>query len=461
MTLADARHIFCIGIGGIGISGLAKIFFAQGKKVSGVDAARSEITDELESMGISVVTNGTPNAFPPDADFVVYSEAVPFPHPLRRLIRERDIPEFSGSQTLAWLTKNKFTIAVAGTNGKSTTTAMLGLMLTAAGKDPTIFVGSRIKMLPMKNVRLGIGDLFVLEADEYQEKFLAYHPNVVVITNVEADHMETYRGFQHLLETFDKLLAKVKHDGFAVMNKDDAGCQKLHASGNAITYTIGSGAQFCAASVRTVGQKQIFEIIGPQNESYGEFTLHIPGAFNVSNALAAAACAFSLGVDAETVRKTLAEFGGLWRRFEVLGTLGNASSAPIVISDYGHHPTAIRKTVAAAREFYPGSRIVLAYQPHQRHRTRALFDDFVNVLPSADLVMVSDIYDVEGRDDETKTISSKDLVSAIGKSHVAYTGDLASTEAAVRAVARPGDVILVMGAGTIDEIARKLVIGNS
>ncbi len=460
MSPGEARHIYCIGIGGIGISGLAKIFFAQGKKVSGVDAVRSEITDELAFMGMQIKIGEADAVIPPFVDLLIYSEAVPFPHPLRRAARDRDIPELSGAEALAWLSRNKYTIAVAGTNGKSTTTALLGLILADAGRDPTIFIGSRTQLLPMQNVRLGMSDLLVLEADEYQEKLLHYRPHIALITNLELDHLDTYRDLQHLSETFDNFLGKIHRDGFCFINKDDSGSQKLHPHGNVITYSTKQDANYRAVNLRSTNQKQIFRILGEGGIDLGEFSLQIPGRFNVANALGAAAVAFTLGAKPDSVRATLAAFPGLWRRFEQVGTIGANPDAPRVISDYGHHPTAVAKTIAAAREFFPGNRIVLVYQPHQVHRTRALFADFVKTLPTADLVLVSDIYDVAGRDDQFMPVSSKQLVDAIAKPHVRYAGDLAATEAMTRSLVRPGDVIIIMGAGTIDKIARHLCLSS-
>ncbi len=448
-----AKHIHFVGVGGIGVSGLAKLMQARGASVSGSDDAESLLTREVAALGIPVAIGHQAANVPAACDLLVYSEAVPGEAPERAEAARRGIRSLSAAEFLGEYTAVLRTIAISGTNGKSTTTAMLGLILERAGLDPTVIVGSKVPNFSLGNVRVGKSDLVVLEADEYRAKYLNYSPSMIVLTNIEEDHLDFYSGLPEITETFDKYLTHLKPGGKVVMNADDlVSTHELHPTTPPLTYGIAHEADFRAVHPAVSPGGQRFEVHFKE-ANLGEFKLKVPAKFNIENALAAIAAATELGVPVETIRAALADFSGIWRRFEVVGECAGAT----IVSDYGHHPTALRLTVAAAREFYPHRRIVLVFQPHQHNRTLKLFDDFVAALHTPDLAVVSDIYHVAGRE-EISDISSQDLVATAGRpNEVVFGGSLEETEAMLKKMMKPGDVVIVMGAGDVDRIARDLV----
>lgn len=456
MKLRIAENIHCIGAGGIGLSALAKYLVAQGKKVTGSDLDETPITAELSALGVEM-GYGQAGPLPAGTDLVIYSEAAQFENPERVTAREKGLTEMSYAEALGAISKDKRTIAISGSNGKSTTTSMIGLILEAAGLDPTVIVGSRVPGFPLGNIRIGTSDWLVVEADDYHAHLLHLRPEVIVLTNIEEEHLDYFADLAHITRTFQAFIDTLPDDGTLVVNADDqVSFDDLKLPPNAITYGIDEPADNVARGLTVAEGAQRFGLFHGETKT-GEIELKVPGKFNVSNALAAIACAQALGIPFETIAETLGNFHGIWRRFERVGAWEGAE----VVSDYGHHPTAIRGTIAAAREFYPDRRLVLVYQPHQRHRTRALFTDFVASFDGADLVILSDIYDVAGREDAGETVSSAELASAISSRtespRLILGGDLRHTEDVVKANAAKGDIIVVMGAGNIDSIARNLV----
>src|SRR3989338_6050557 len=493
--LTQVQKIHCIGIGGIGMSAVAEFFRAQGKEVTGYDDA---LTPTPLPEGEGRVRE--------DADLVIYSDAVPEDHSQRVEARRRGIPELSYAQALGEISHGYRTIVVTGTHGKSTTTAMLGLMLEAAVFDPFVIVGSKVPGWEYGNLRLPSSTsyplhttYFIVEGDDYRDHFLELQPYAVVVTNIEYDHPDYFRDLEHTVESFQKLCEKVPEDGFVITNADDAGCVKLSTQ---------KQHSNILKNVRML-------LYGRGSEIFGKLNLQVPGEFNRYNATAAATCALELGVPRDVVERVAHEFRGIWRRFEIVGTFRNPSQPPsprfageagltlrggesvnvpplkvrggrgsyesrdniLIISDYGHHPTAIRETMKAAREFYSSRRLVLVYQPHQHSRTKYLFQDFVKVLKdAADLVIVSEIYAVQGRMEE-QDVSSQMIVDKIrnpslsdkGAHHsvtrseirnVIYGGNLEQTKQMVLEHVKPNDVIIFMGAGDIDQTARELCMKN-
>lgn len=464
MTIRDATTIHIIGIGGIGVSAVAKLLFHEGKEVSGSDIAGGESAEECKELGMFVMMGHHAENIPPECDLVIYSDAVPPENPERRGAEARGIPQMSYAEALGELSRRKRTIAVSGTNGKSTTTAMLGLMLEAAGFDPTVIVGSKVKSFPYGNLRVGAGEWLVVEGDEHRAHMLHLHPEMIVLTNVEEDHLDYYRDLAHIKDTFDEYIRKLSLEGALVWNADDPSSTDIAeraSPARSISYALEASADYMARRITVAAGKQEFDLLRTvaHEELLGRASLQIPGRFNVANALAAASAALALGIPLETVAKTLAGFSGIWRRFEHLGERDGA----IIISDYAHHPTSVRGTIAAAREFYPGRRIVAVFQPHQRNRTKKLFEDFVRAFAGADAVVISDIYEVPGREElEDRDISSRDLVAAIQKERrkpeeVIYSGGLEETKSLVRKLLAPNTLALIMGAGDIYTIARKLL----
>ncbi|MFA5133846.1 MAG: UDP-N-acetylmuramate--L-alanine ligase [Patescibacteria group bacterium] len=458
------KKIHFAGAGGIGISALAKWAILNGVKVSGSDVSQSEITDELVRMGAKIFIGQDKNNVPEDAELLIYSDAVPKNNPERAL----DLPQKSYFEMLGEISRVKKTIAVSGTNGKSTTTAMLGKILIDAGYDPTVIVGSKIKDFKYGNFHPGEGEWFVVEACEHNAHMLNLAPEYIVLTNIESDHLDFYKNLENILRHFSEYVSRIPQSGFLIYNADDANTAKLSTIGSPtsdsrrITYGAGT-ADFRFEDRFIDNGKQSFKVFTEKNLEV-EITLNVPGLFNVYNAMAAASCAFSLGVPFDKIAKSLAEFSGLWRRFE---RVGEYKGAP-VISDYGHHPTAIAGTILAAREFYPEHRVVLAFEPHQHHRTKALFADFVRSFDDAEVVILSEIYKVEGRVEEShKDISSKKLAEAIVKywesgeddkreRQMIYCENLDETEQALRKAVKKKDVVVIMGAGDVDGVARRL-----
>jgi UDP-N-acetylmuramate--alanine ligase len=442
----DLSRVHFVGIGGIGMSAVAKWMLHKEIKVTGSDMHASAITHDLALRGAKFFSGHSVENLSEDVQLLVYSPAVPEDNIERALARERGVRELSYPELLGEISKTFSTIVVTGTNGKSTTTAMLGLILEAAGYDPTVLVGSLVPGFKDGNLRMGKGRFFVVEGCEYKANMLHLEPEMIVLTNIEEDHLDFYRDLAHIQETFQSFVDKLKGQGMIVVNGDDEASKALNIM-RPITY--GADGAYKLISRRTEPGRQIVE------SNHGELELQIPGAFNAHNALAALAAAMELGVPFETCARALKEFAGTWRRFERVGTWHGAD----IISDYAHHPTGVRETLKAAREFFPHRRILLCFQPHQHNRTKELFDGFVEALRGADGLVVTEIYDVAGRNEDSD-VSGNDLVEAIHKidaaKDVRYAKDFASAKSELRDMVKPGDVLIVMGAGDVDEVAREL-----
>lgn len=479
------KKVHCIGIGGIGVSAVAKLLQSQGKIVSGSDLYASDITRELETLRIPILLNHKKGNIHDDVDLVIYSPAVNENNPERQRAKELGISQFSYPEFLGELSKRKNTIAISGTNGKSTTTALCGLILEGGGLDPTVIVGSKILLgdrvpkLPLSrsptsngtlgilspwkgNLRVGESDLFVVEACEHQANMLHLDPNVIILTNLEKDHLDYYKDLNHIIDSFQEFVQKLPPDGVLVLNIDDKNLQKLKPRSNVVTYGIENKADVMAKNIVIKPGKQQFDLVIRsdliRDSDPLRISLKIPGIFNIYNVLAAAAAALYLGVDLGSVKKVVEEFPGIWRRFEKVGQYKGV----IIISDYAHHPTAIYGTIQAAREFYPDKRVVVVFQPHLHSRTQKLFHEFVQSFSNSEVTIISEIYDVAGREEgRDQDVSSYDLVTAIkekypGKS-VIYTKDLKQTKELIKDVVQSNDLILIMGAGDIDNVARELV----
>lgn len=453
--------VHVIGAGGIGVSAVVRLLKQRGKVVTGSDGATSETTRELVAAGIPVAIGARAENVPAACDLVLYSTAVPVNNVERVVANTHGIRQMSYPEFLGEFTKSMRTVAVSGTNGKSTTTAMLALMLQSSGADPTVIVGSKVPTFPEKNLRIGGSDLFVMEACEHQAHFLLYTPSVIVLTNIEEDHLDYYRDLAHIRETFQTYVEKLPADGLLVVNADDhVSTHEIVAKCRVVTYGIEHDAEVMAKDIRVVDGAQRFRVVH-RGEDLGEFVLHVPGRFNVMNALAAATAAFELGASVASVRETLAAFTGIWRRFERVGERDGA----IIISDYGHHPTAIAGTLAAARDFYECRRVVLAFQPHHHNRTKNLFDEFVASFDGADVVLLAEVYDVAGREEAEARVSSQDVVEAVKERDrdraatrdIRFAADLPTLQKMLESVIEPNDVVLIVGAGDIYTIAEKLV----
>jgi UDP-N-acetylmuramate--alanine ligase len=455
MNIKQAEKIYCVGIGGIGISGLARLFLSMGKEVAGSDLKHSNITDDLEKLGIKIaigknLIEGTP-------DLVIYSPAIP-----RNEIDQIQFPKLSHGQAIGELMEDKFGIGITGTNGKSTTTAMLALILEKANLEPTVLVGSLLSKQNESekfkgNARLGRSQYIVVESDEYARKMLENKPKMIAVTNIALDHLDTYKNLEDIKSAFTEYVESLPKDGMLIYNADDHNTVDVckHANCHKFTFGVHHYADLQAINVETGNGKQetVFDL-HYDDEMIGKFELQVPGLFNVSNALGAALAAIKLGISYDIIQKSLAEFAGLWRRFEKVGEL----EGKIIISDYAHHPDGITGTIQAAKEFYPGKKILFVFQPHHRNRTKELFKEFVDALVRVDNLIILEIFDVSGREHGDQ-ISSKQLVKELNKegNKAIFAKDLDVTEKLIRQKISGFDVVLMMGAGDIDNLARKLV----
>jgi len=440
--MLDAKNVHIIGIGGIGTSAVAKWFLARGATVSGSDVHESTITNELRERGADVRLGHFPENVPRECDLMIYSRAIDAANVERQVASEQGVSELSYPEFLGILSKEYKTIAVSGTNGKSTTTAMIASILIEAGYDPTVIVGTQVPGWADGNLRIGTSDWLVLEACEHMASMLHIQPDTAVITNIEEDHLDFYKDIDDIRETFQKWIDCKETCAQVVLNRDDAQSQKLNAK-----YVSWFGVD----DRRVEQGKQLFDVAGV------EVALQIPGAFNAQNAAAALTAAHVVGVADEAAIKALMAFQGTWRRFERVGSWREAD----IFSDYAHHPTAVKGSIEAFKEFYPNRRLVVVFEPHQHSRTHELFAEFVESFDHADEVIFSEIYEVAGRTEEHFE-SSKDLADHVRNrgtiEKVLYAKDLDEAEDHLKYLAKKGDVIVCMGAGTIDRLARKIAV---
>lgn len=431
--LEEAKDIFMVGIGGIGLSGLARILRSQRKTVAGSDIEESEITKQLEDEGIMVSIGHSSGNLSNGIDLIVYSRAVSATNPERMRARELGIAELSYPEALGELARGfDKVIAVTGTNGKTTTTAMIGTILEDAGEDPTVLVGSRV-LAWNSNVRVGRGKYLVLEADEYRRAFLNYPSDVAVITNIEPDHLDYYRDLDDVKDGFAGFVKNIKPIGVLIYNADNKNAAEVAEKfeGGRVSFKAGNLS----------------------------FKLLAPGKFNQENAAAAAAACKTLGVSKDKIASALENFTGIWRRFEKVGRVQGTD----VISDYAHHPAGIKAVLDAAVEVYKDSKkILVVFQPHQHNRTKKLFKEFINAFCSSkvDNLIIAEIFDVAGREETAdQDISSGDLVLEIEKCRklVTYAKDLDSCEKEIKEVISDYSAVIIMGAGDIYKVANHLV----
>jgi len=446
MNLENIKNIHFVGIGGIGMSGLAEILSAQGIHVSGCDLKASSGTDLLVSRGIEVAAGHDP-AHVKDADLVVYTSAVKGSNAELDAARGRGIPVVKRKEILGAIANEKRGVAVSGTHGKTTTSAMIACILEEAGLDPTVIVGGMLRNLGT-NARNGRGAFAVVEADEYDRSFHELHPEVAVVTNIEPDHLEYYQTFEAIEEAFAIFVSQAR---VVIGCIDEAAVAKLLGSLRPPHKTIGYGlsehAQVRAVDITFHDRGSSFEVPG-----VGFLKLFAPGANNVRKALAAIAVACELGIDAPVIANALAKFLGVDRRFQILGDYAGA----IVVDDYAHHPTEIRATLEAARRGYPERRLIALFQPHLYSRTIDFAREFAAALALADVALVAPIY--AAREQPVDGISARiisdasERVEFLDRSHTEILNEL-------RRRLRPNDLFITMGAGDVHEIAEALVRG--
>ncbi|MBE7521310.1 MAG: UDP-N-acetylmuramate--L-alanine ligase [Burkholderiales bacterium] len=452
------RRVHFVGIGGVGMSGIAEVLATQGYQVSGSDLAENAVTRRLASLGIRVVA-GHAAANVERADAVVVSSAVAPDNPEVVAAREQGVPVVPRAQMLAELMRFKQGIAVAGTHGKTTTTSLVASVLAEGGLDPTFVIGGRL-LAAGANARLGTGDYLVAEADESDASFLHLTPTIAVVTNIDQDHMETYgHDVARLERAFVDFVQRLPFWGVAVLCADDASVRALLPSvtRSVVTYGLANDARLRAVDVAHAAGRMRFVARGAGRSDL-TIDLALPGVHNVRNALAAIAVGREVGVPDAAIARALAAFKGVGRRFQRYGPVALASGGRFeLVDDYGHHPAEIAAALDAARGGFPGRRLVLAFQPHRYTRTRDLFEDFAAVLSTVDALVLTDVY--PAGEPPIVAADGRALARAIrigGRVEPLFVDDVAGVADAVRAVARDGDVVLTMGAGSIGQVASQL-----
>lgn len=454
------RRIHFVGIGGSGMSGIAEVLINLGYQVSGSDAASGSATRRLASMGAQVF-QGHAAEHVQGADVLVISSAIKEDNPEVRAARKAAIPVVARAMMLAELMRFKQGIAVAGTHGKTTTTSLIACVLGEAGLDPTFVIGGKL-LAAGANARLGHGEWLVAEADESDASFLHLSPVLSVVTNIDADHMETYgHDFERLKSTFVDFLHRLPFWGMAMVCADDPVVRELlpRIEKPVLTYGTTDDCAIQAVDIRTEAEGMCFTALRNGLRTPINVRLSLPGLHNVLNALAVIGVAWELQVPDEAVQRALAGFTGVGRRFQRYGDVHLADGRRVtVVDDYGHHPVEMRATLAAARGAFPGRRLVLVFQPHRYTRTRDLFEDFVQVLALADGVVLTEVY--AASEAPIVAADGRSLARAVrvaGKVEPVFVADVTELPQAVLDLAQDGDVLLTMGAGSIGTVPGQLV----
>ena len=457
------KRIHFVGIGGSGMSGIAEVLANQGFDVSGSDLAENAATRRLAGLGVRVMLGHAPDNVA-TADAVVVSTAVKDDNPEVVAARERRVPVVPRAQMLAELMRIKQGVAIAGTHGKTTTTSLVASCLAEGGLDPTFVIGGRL-VSAGANARLGQGEFLVAEADESDASFLLLTPVVSVVTNIDADHMETYgHDFGRLKQAFVDFLHRLPFYGVGVLCLDDPNVREIlpRVAKQVVTYGLDAEANFRAEDVTAEAGRMRFTCVR-RNGSTARLavTLNLPGMHNVLNALAAIAVASEVGVPDAAIVKALGEFKGVGRRFQRYGEVVIPGGGHFtLVDDYGHHPAEMAATLAAARGAFPGRRILLAFQPHRYTRTRDCFEDFVKVLSTVDGLLLAEVY--AAGEAPIVAADARTLARAIrvaGKVEPVFVEDIAAMPEAILAAARDGDVVMTMGAGSIGAVPGKLAHG--
>ncbi len=452
------KRIHFIGIGGAGMSGIAEVLKNQGYAISGSDAKASAVTARLSAMGIEVFIGHTASNIV-GVDVVVNSSAIALDNPEWVAAREQRIPVVRRAEMLAELMRYRHGIAVAGTHGKTTTTSLIASLFAAAGQDPTFVIGGLLKSAGC-NAALGASRYLVAEADESDASFLHLQPMVSVVTNIDADHMETYGGdFEKLKQTFVEFIHNLPFYGLAVVCGDDPVIQSVLPafSRSTLTYGFGEHCDYRCHSVVQNGRHQTFAVTLPCATDV-TLSVNLPGLHNVLNATAALAVGLEEGLPLEDVVRGIAEFAGVGRRFEVIGEFARTDAEPVMlVDDYGHHPTEVSAVIKAVRAGWPDRRLVMIYQPHRYTRTRDLFEDFVEVLSQVDQLVLLEVYSageppIAGADSRhlCRSLRARGFVEPLFAESIDQVPEL------IRNIIAPGDIVITQGAGNVSALAGRL-----
>ncbi len=451
------KKLHFVGIGGIGMSGIAEILIDQGFQVTGSDRAESENTERMRSLGAKVFIGHDARNLAPDVDVLVYSSAVTVDNPEVVEAQKRKIPVIRRAEMLAEVMRLKYGIGIAGTHGKTTTTSMISLVLMEGDVDPTVIVGGRLRGLAGSNARLGKGDFIVVEADEFDRSFLSITPTIAVLTSLETDHLDCYRDLEDIKSAFIQFAAKVPFYGFVVLCLDEPSLQDIMPKirKKIITYGFNGQADVQALDVRHKHNTSQF-LVARDGRELGSVELQIPGKHNVLNALAAITVGLELKVPFEKVRAGIEKFTGVFRRWEVKAEVDGI----MVVDDYAHHPTEIKVTLAGVKAGWR-RRVICVFQPHLYSRTRDFYEDFGRAFFNADVLVLTDVY--PAREEPIQGVTGELIANAakeFGHKHVHYIPDKAKVPDVLMQIKKKGDLILTMGAGDIwkfgEEFVRKL-----
>ncbi|MDR0305393.1 MAG: UDP-N-acetylmuramate--L-alanine ligase [Chitinispirillales bacterium] len=449
------KKIHMVGIGGAGMSPLAEALLSRGHSITGSDRIPSVSTHHLEELGVKIQYTHEP-FFVRDADLLVYSSAVKEDNPERVYAAENGIPELRRAEVLGDLMKSNFTICISGTHGKTTTTSLVGTVLTDANVSPTVLVGGMFKNSGSHAI-IGRGGVIVAEADEYDRSFLAMYPSIVVITNIEADHLDCYKDIDDIKDTFIQFTERVPFDGAVIACIDDNGVKDVlpKIRRTVVTYGVDSKADYMASAVRFEKGVTVFDV-SYKGKNLGSVKISLPGMHNVKNVLAALVVACETGIEFTEAAQSVSRFQGVKRRFEIIGSVNGIT----IVDDYAHHPGEISATLDAARKC-GYKRICAVFQPHLYSRTRDFLNQFAETLSGADLVIVTDIY--KSREQPIPGINAKSIVDIInnnGESTALYVHDKKDIAGSLSEKLTEGDLVIFMGAGDIWETAHDFAKGN-
>jgi UDP-N-acetylmuramate--alanine ligase len=448
----NIKKVHFVGIGGIGMSGIAEILLSQGFIVSGSDKSKSEVTDRLESLGIKVYEGHSPENLK-DADVLVYSSAVHTDNPEVQAAIDRKIPIIKRAEMLAETMRMKYGIGIAGTHGKTTTTSMVGLTLTEGGIDPTIIVGGKLSGLGGTNARLGNGEFIVVEADEFDRTFLKLTPTIAALTTLESEHLDTYKDLDDIKSAFIEFANKVPFYGFVTLCLDEPALQDImpHINKKIITYGLNAQADVRATDITHNGFTSTYKVKYFGKE-LGEITLKIPGKHNINNSLVAVVIGIELGVDFKIIKSALESFSGVYRRFEV-----KYNKEILVIDDYAHHPTESAATLKGIRDGWD-RRLIVVFQPHLYSRTKDFYQEFSRAFLNSDVFICTDVYPARELPIEGVT---GDLIASttkkFGHKNVYYIADKNEVPALLNEIKKDGDIIVTMGAGDIWKYGEQFV----
>lgn len=452
------RRIHFVGIGGVGMCGIAEVLLNQGYEISGSDIRPSATTERLQALGAEIFI-GHAESNVSRANVVVTSTAVKADNPEVAAARELRIPIVRRAEMLAELMRYRHGIAVAGTHGKTTTTSLMASIMAEAGLDPTFVIGGRLNSAGT-NAQLGGSRYLVAEADESDASFLHLQPMVAIVTNIDADHMDTYGGdFGKLKQTFVNFLHNLPFYGLAVLCTEDPVVREIlpQVSRPVLTYGFHEDADYRAVDIRQQGMKTCFTVMRPGNQAPFEVCVNMPGRHNVLNALACIVVALDEGIDEAAIVRALERFEGVGRRFQVLGELPVAGGNVTLVDDYGHHPTEVQAVIRAVREGWPERRLVMIHQPHRYTRTRDLYEDFVKVLSDVDLLLLMEVY--PAGEEPIPGADSRSLCRSIRQRGVepVYVDGPEGVADILRNLLQPGDLLLTQGAGNITSLAHQLI----